>query len=630
MTRPTRCSAGCSTTCGPTPSRVRPRGRHGLRTGTGRCRCTCHGAARQVDVLREVLVGLLGRPDPGAPRHPGDVPRHRGVRASGPRRVRSPTSPARGGTPGAPAARAPRRPGRRAPPLLSLAAVLVELAGGRVTATEVLDLASADPVRRRFGFTDDDLAQLAMWVDQAGIRWGSTRPPRLLRPRPGRQHLVVRARADPARRRDGRGRAALRRRDPAGRRRLEATSTWSAASASTSTAPRVRPGRRVRIDHHRVDHRTRDGGGAGGGGGATRRLADGAVRRELARMHDSAGDQHEAGSAAAGRARRRLADVRNLLAHRLGGRPTRSNFRTGTLTVCTMVPMRSVPHRVVCLVGLDDGVFPRTSSADGDDVLARNPLTGARRAQRGPPALPRRDPRGPRDAGRHLHRRQRAHRCRRPRRCRSVSCSTPRRDRGAAGARSRAGQAPAAAVRRTQPRPGRAGLRRAVQLRPGGTRRGEGRPRAEGTRERPRARSASRPAGDVALEDLQAFFAHPVRAFLRSRLDVSSPLEAEETRDAIPISLEGLEKWQIGDRLLAAVLGGTDPAMSVRAERLRGVLRPERWGRARCRRWRIRYARSSCRPTGCARVRRGPSTWTSTSAAGASPAPCRRSSATGS
>ncbi len=40
--------------------------------------------------------------------------------------------------------------------------------------------------------------------------------------------------------------------------------------------------------------------------------------------------------------------------------------------------MRSVPHRVVCLVGLDDGVFPRTTSVDGDDVLARRPLTGER------------------------------------------------------------------------------------------------------------------------------------------------------------------------------------------------------------------------------------------------------------
>ena len=40
--------------------------------------------------------------------------------------------------------------------------------------------------------------------------------------------------------------------------------------------------------------------------------------------------------------------------------------------------MRSVPHRVVVLLGLDDGVFPRTSGMDGDDVLARDPCVGER------------------------------------------------------------------------------------------------------------------------------------------------------------------------------------------------------------------------------------------------------------
>ena len=46
--------------------------------------------------------------------------------------------------------------------------------------------------------------------------------------------------------------------------------------------------------------------------------------------------------------------------------------------MCTLVPMRSVPHRVVCLLGLDDGVFPRQSIRDGDDVLARDPWVGER------------------------------------------------------------------------------------------------------------------------------------------------------------------------------------------------------------------------------------------------------------
>ena len=67
-----------------------------------------------------------------------------------------------------------------------------------------------------------------------------------------------------------------------------------------------------------------------------------------------------------------------MFADRLLGRPTRANFRTGGLTVSTLVPMRSVPHRVVVLLGLDDDTFPRVGASDGDDLLARDPLTGER------------------------------------------------------------------------------------------------------------------------------------------------------------------------------------------------------------------------------------------------------------
>jgi exodeoxyribonuclease V gamma subunit len=88
----------------------------------------------------------------------------------------------------------------------------------------------------------------------------------------------------------------------------------------------------------------------------------------------------------------------------------------------------------------------------------------------------------------------------------------------------------------------------------------------------------ARPVEDVSLADLQAFFAHPVRAFLRSRLDVTAPLEAEETHDHIPITLDGLEKWEIGDRMVADALRGADPQTSMLAERLRGLLPPGRLG----------------------------------------------------
>ncbi len=43
--------------------------------------------------------------------------------------------------------------------------------------------------------------------------------------------------------------------------------------------------------------------------------------------------------------------------------------------------MRSIPHRVVCLLGLDDGGFPRHIERDGDDLTARDPRVGDRDAR---------------------------------------------------------------------------------------------------------------------------------------------------------------------------------------------------------------------------------------------------------
>ncbi|MCE2529276.1 MAG: exodeoxyribonuclease V subunit gamma [Acidimicrobiia bacterium] len=56
--------------------------------------------------------------------------------------------------------------------------------------------------------------------------------------------------------------------------------------------------------------------------------------------------------------------------------PSPLHFRTGDITVCTLVPMRSVPYRVVCLLGMDDRRFPRNSRADGDDLLVDNEIIG--------------------------------------------------------------------------------------------------------------------------------------------------------------------------------------------------------------------------------------------------------------
>ena len=56
--------------------------------------------------------------------------------------------------------------------VLGALAVLLAMVPGRMSLSEVLDLAAHPPVRARFGFDDEDLARLGVLTTQAGIRWG--------------------------------------------------------------------------------------------------------------------------------------------------------------------------------------------------------------------------------------------------------------------------------------------------------------------------------------------------------------------------------------------------------------------------------------------------------------------------
>jgi exodeoxyribonuclease V gamma subunit len=78
----------------------------------------------------------------------------------------------------------------------------------------------------------------------------------------------------------------------------------------------------------------------------------------------------------------------------------------------------------------------------------------------------------------------------------------------------------------------------------------------------------------VELEDLVNFVRHPVRAFLRQRLGFSVATYADEVDDALPIDLDSLESWQIGQRLLDARLAGATGDAAVGAELARGSLPP--------------------------------------------------------
>ncbi len=251
----------------------------------------------------------------------------------------------------------------------------------------------------------------------------------------------------------------------------------------------------------------------------------------------------------------RLPDIRALLDRHLAGRPTRANFRTGTLTVCTMVPMRSVPHRVVCLVGLDDGVFPRLGVVDGDDVLARDPMTGERdirsedrqllldaigaateklvitytganeySGQERPPAVPLAELLDTLDL-----------------------TTTEQGARHASSSNIRCSPSTFATSS-----PAALDARRAVHVRPDRAARGA-RPRAGDRAEQPPFISGPLPPpppDDVVLADLVAFFKDPVKGFFRA-LDYTLPWDVDGVEDAMPVDIDALEEWTVGDRMLA-------------------------------------------------------------------------------
>lgn len=55
-----------------------------------------------------------------------------------------------------------------------------------------------------------------------------------------------------------------------------------------------------------------------------------------------------------------------------------SGFLRGQLTFCSMLPMRSIPFKKVCLLGLNDGVFPQNDFHPPFDLLGEHPVPGDR------------------------------------------------------------------------------------------------------------------------------------------------------------------------------------------------------------------------------------------------------------
>ncbi|TML96356.1 MAG: exodeoxyribonuclease V subunit gamma [Actinobacteria bacterium] len=541
----------------------------------------CHGRARQVEVLHDAILHLLEDDDTLEPRDvivmcpdietfaplihatfgAGEVAGDDDVVPAG---VRPPDL----------RVRLADRSLRQTNPVLGVVARLIDLAEERVTASQVLDLVDREPVRRRFAFDDDALARLEEWVADSGVRWGldeAHRAPFKLDKlaagtwRFGLDRVLVGVTMTEDEQRLFAGVLPLDDVD---------SGAIDLAGRFAEFVDRLQRSLDALSAAQTIDAWTEAIATAAGALTATGER-DAWQRAELDRMLDDVLD--EADDAVTPLT---LPEVSALLADRLAGRPTRANFRTGHLTICTLMPMRSVPHRVVCLLGMDDGVFPRKSPRDGDDIMLREEHVGDRDARTEdrqllldallaasdrlvvtytgndertniarPPAVP---------IGELL----------------DVVDRTVRVEEGAARDRI--------VVRHPlqpfDPRnfergalvAGRTWSFDAITL--------EGARALAGERGEPAPFLSellpALEAGLVELDDLVRFVEHPVRAFLRQRLGITVRDYSSEVADALPIELDHLERWGVGSRLLDGVLAGADIEACVAAERARGTLPP--------------------------------------------------------
>jgi exodeoxyribonuclease V gamma subunit len=57
-------------------------------------------------------------------------------------------------------------------------------------------------------------------------------------------------------------------------------------------------------------------------------------------------------------------------------RASNSGFLRGRVTFCSLLPMRSIPFKVIALLGMNDAAFPRKSTVVGFDPMANDPQKG--------------------------------------------------------------------------------------------------------------------------------------------------------------------------------------------------------------------------------------------------------------
>ncbi len=543
---------------------------------------SCHGPGRQVEVLRDAILHLLA--DDPTLREEDIVVLSPAIEEFAPwiesgfgtSADRTPGD----GAPGRPqlAYRIADRSLRDSVPLLAALDTLLELVAGRFTASAVLEFLALAPVRTRFDLDDDAIAAIGQWITETNVRWGL----------------------------DG------AHREPWGVPAGYSANSWQAALdrllmgiavseddwalAAGEIAPLgveggdiVVAGRLADVLAHLAEiaadlERPRaaaewctkllDVSDRLFSVESSQQWQQDRLRRTIADIADAAA----VGDRASG-VELTLADLRRLLVERLRGAPRRPDFFRGGITFSSLTPLRWLPFRVVCLLGLDEDALG-TEAADGDDLAALVPRLGDRdpraelRQTLLEAVLAARDHLVITRTGHNILTNQDVPESVPFAELRDTITAT------LAGSARNPFTAQVETVHPHQPFDARC-------FEPGALRHGPwsfdatalagAQARARRTDEtapfltRPLAAPAD-PARVITLAELQSFLNHPVKCFFARRLDVYLPREEGGLSDHLPISLGGLAEWSAAQRLIEARLDGRTSEQWARHERALGTL----------------------------------------------------------
>ncbi|HUY65674.1 MAG TPA: exodeoxyribonuclease V subunit gamma [Acidimicrobiales bacterium] len=550
----------------------------------------CYGPTRQVEVLRDAILHLLAS-DPGlteddvlvlCPALERFAPLVEAVFGPSADRLETPRrSGGRRDDRDAPSLRyrIADRSIRRSNPVVGATTELLDLVVGRFDAAGVLDFCSLGPVRERFRFDDEDLASIGEWVRSTNVRWGLDAAHRVAFGVPetvvtntwqaALDRLLLGSAVHDADFDLGIGEVApfgCEGSDVETAGRL-AEVLWRLGDLASQSGEEQTLGTWVgRLD--------RAVAALFAGPRGSEWQAE-AVHRILAEAADSATGRGEPSSVLL-----TFTDLRRMLDGRLDSALGRPDFFRGGVTITSMTPMRGVPFRVVCLLGMDQWAFAPVP-ATGDDLAAAAPRIGDG------------DPRGEARqalleavlaAGDHL---MVVYDGRDVRTNQEVPRAVPTAELfDAVSALVEPGQRKdfAAQLETVHPRhpfddrcfasgalvPGAPWGFDPTDFRGAGARRS-------------RVRTAPRFLGDplepiggevIELARLHSFLRNPARAFLTERLEARLPDREEEVSALLPMDLVGLHGWRVGDRLLGALMAGAGVEEWRQWEQALGTLPP--------------------------------------------------------